>query len=243
MGRLTYKNQDGTWGLNNGYELKKAPKELYGALCKLKDYEETGLDPGKAAELDEMYLAKCREINELQRQVNDLQMAAGYAVERLEAYRDEADQFGVYGMMTDMIDTIKEVLAPEESEREPEPVQYCFSWDGEEYYSELYQTKEEALQDARAEKQTYRFDEKEVYIAQAAIPNLCWNSNTEYILVSMIEDLIERCGEDGEDGLEVTEEQEAALGKMIDKAVSEWITRYKIKPTCYEVRNPELWEV
>lgn len=137
----------------------------------------------------------------------------------------------------------KETMAPEESEREPETVQYCYSWDGEEYYSSLYKTEKEALQDARAEKQAYRYDEKEVYIAQAVIPNLCWNSNEEYILVSMIEDLIERCGENGEDGLEVTEEQEAALGKMIDQAVWEWIIRYKIKPTCYAVRNPEIWEV
>lgn len=77
MGRLTYKNQDGTWGLNNGYDIKKVPKELYGALCKLKDYEETGLEPDKAAEFDSMYLEKCKEINELKKQVATLQEAAG----------------------------------------------------------------------------------------------------------------------------------------------------------------------
>lgn len=77
MGRLTYKNQDGTWGLNNAYDIKKVPKELYGALCKLKDYEETGLEPDKAAEFDSMYLEKCKEINELKKQVATIQEEAG----------------------------------------------------------------------------------------------------------------------------------------------------------------------
>lgn len=76
MERLTYHNPDGDWGLN-GYDIKKVPGELQGFLWKLKDYEDSGLDPDKAAELDEMYLAKCREINELQRKVDELQMVAG----------------------------------------------------------------------------------------------------------------------------------------------------------------------
>lgn len=67
MGRLIYKNPNGTWGLINGYDIKKVPKELYGALCKLKEYEETGLDPNKVAELNELYLAKCQEVNELKK--------------------------------------------------------------------------------------------------------------------------------------------------------------------------------
>lgn len=59
--RLTYKNEDGTWGIK-GYDIKKVPKELYGALCKLKDYEETGLMPSQIFEIDEMYTDKCREL-------------------------------------------------------------------------------------------------------------------------------------------------------------------------------------
>ena len=43
--RVTFKNSDGTWGLCNGYDIKKVPNQLYGALCKLKDYEEKGLSP------------------------------------------------------------------------------------------------------------------------------------------------------------------------------------------------------
>lgn len=61
MGRLTFKESDGTWGLNN-YDIKKVPRELYGAICKLKDYEETGLSPDQIAELDELYHEKCEEL-------------------------------------------------------------------------------------------------------------------------------------------------------------------------------------
>ncbi len=62
MGRLTWKKEDGTWGLINA-DIKECPREFYGALCKLKDYEETGLEPDKIAEIDELYLEKCREVN------------------------------------------------------------------------------------------------------------------------------------------------------------------------------------
>ena len=39
MSRLTWKKENGEWGLK-GYDIKKVPRELYGYMCKLKDYEE-----------------------------------------------------------------------------------------------------------------------------------------------------------------------------------------------------------
>ena len=41
---LTYTNPDGEWGLK-GYDIKQVPAELYGAICKLRDYENTGYQP------------------------------------------------------------------------------------------------------------------------------------------------------------------------------------------------------
>lgn len=41
---LTKKNSDGTWSVN-GINFKDCPKNMYGALCKLRDYETTGLEP------------------------------------------------------------------------------------------------------------------------------------------------------------------------------------------------------
>lgn len=104
MGRLTYKNPDGTWGLNNGYDIKKVPRELYGALCKLKDYEETGLDPDKAEELDGMYLENCWEINELKKQVEELQLAAGQWIPCGERFPETADYILVSFENFDLID-------------------------------------------------------------------------------------------------------------------------------------------
>lgn len=52
MGRLTFKNDNGTWGLKN-YDIKKVPSELYGAICKLKDYEESGFSPKQLMDYEE----------------------------------------------------------------------------------------------------------------------------------------------------------------------------------------------
>lgn len=59
MGRLTFKQANGTWGLVNG-DIKRVPSELYGAICKLKDYEESGLSPEQLEMLNVVY-AKQRE--------------------------------------------------------------------------------------------------------------------------------------------------------------------------------------
>lgn len=84
MKRLTYKNQDGTWGMNNGYDMHKVPSELYGALWKLKDYEETELSPEeileykelgitleKLKEIDKLYTEKCTEVNCLETELRE----------------------------------------------------------------------------------------------------------------------------------------------------------------------------
>ena len=54
MGRLTQKDDKGNWSLKNipwgelfeGRRIEpKARQAIYGALCKLKDYEDTGMSP------------------------------------------------------------------------------------------------------------------------------------------------------------------------------------------------------
>ena len=52
LGRFTYKKEDGSWGLIHG-DIKQVPRNLYGPICKLKDYEETNLTPGECRELKE----------------------------------------------------------------------------------------------------------------------------------------------------------------------------------------------
>ncbi|MDE7436774.1 MAG: DUF551 domain-containing protein [Lachnospiraceae bacterium] len=72
MGTLTFCNEDGTWGLKN-YDITKAPSELYGAICKLKDYEGTGLAPEQILEIDKLYRDRLKEIEDLKQR-----LAAGF---------------------------------------------------------------------------------------------------------------------------------------------------------------------
>lgn len=44
MARLTQKEPSGKWSIR-GVDLQAVPPEVYGALCKLLAYEDTGLDP------------------------------------------------------------------------------------------------------------------------------------------------------------------------------------------------------
>ena len=74
MGRLTQKDESGNWSLSNipwgelfeGRRIgQKARQAISGALCKLKDYEDTGLEPGDLQEMDEEYQKLAKEVAEL----------------------------------------------------------------------------------------------------------------------------------------------------------------------------------
>ncbi|WP_125115988.1 hypothetical protein [Agathobaculum sp. Marseille-P7918] len=50
MSKLIYREPNGNWGVK-GVSWAEIPDGLYGALYKLKDYEETGLNPAHVKEL------------------------------------------------------------------------------------------------------------------------------------------------------------------------------------------------
>lgn len=71
MGRLTQKDDKGNWSLKNitwgelfeGRRISlKARQAIYGALCKLKEYEDTGLEPRNLQEMDEEYQKLAKEV-------------------------------------------------------------------------------------------------------------------------------------------------------------------------------------
>lgn len=66
MARLTYRTPDGNWGVR-GIDVKQMPAAVYGALCKLKDYEDTGLEPSQLYQMDEAYRDMCKELAELKK--------------------------------------------------------------------------------------------------------------------------------------------------------------------------------
>lgn len=49
--RLTYE-KDEEWGLK-GYDIKQVPGELYGFMCKLHEYEKSGMTPDEVADMKE----------------------------------------------------------------------------------------------------------------------------------------------------------------------------------------------
>ena len=68
--RMTWKKEDGTWGLEGmDFEWSKLSPSLYGALCKLKDYEEICDSPSKLREIDNLYLDKCEEVAMLEQEI------------------------------------------------------------------------------------------------------------------------------------------------------------------------------
>lgn len=111
--------------------------------------------------------------------------------------------------------------------------EYSFSKQGE-YFEGRFSTKAEAIKQALA---SYK-DIETVYIGKVEEPALTWNSNEDCITESMYEGLYDQCGEAAE-CFEVTEEQELALGKMIDEAVKAWIDKEKIVPSCWRVVDIE----
>lgn len=67
MSRLTQKDDSGNWSLKGlpwkdtyvGKVITRNTEEkIYGALCKLRDYEESGLDPEQVQQLKELYTAE-----------------------------------------------------------------------------------------------------------------------------------------------------------------------------------------
>lgn len=107
MGRLTWKNPDGTWGLKN-MDIQDVSRELYGAVCKLKDYEETGLMPEQIVEMDELYLEKCKEVAKLQKELETLS-AKMEGKELIEKMAEEIEN--CYGRETELTKRAREYLS------------------------------------------------------------------------------------------------------------------------------------
>lgn len=89
MNKITYDTPQGEWGIN-GINIKDVPRPLYGAMCKLHEYEKTGLDPDDIYELDKMYRDKCEQVNKLQ----DVNLILHDKYEALE------DQLSEYQLMS-----------------------------------------------------------------------------------------------------------------------------------------------
>ena len=95
--------KNGEWGLN-GMDIKDVPNNLYGAICKLHNYERLGLEPEEIEMLDELYLEKCKEVTALKEELkaygafdkthfsDDYNRAVDEALEQIKSLLNEVEQ-------------------------------------------------------------------------------------------------------------------------------------------------------
>lgn len=79
--RLTETDSQGNWALKGvkwkylrkGAVIKEQTAErLYGAVAKLRDYENTGLTPEQIEEMDRLYGEKCKELAMWKKRADEL---------------------------------------------------------------------------------------------------------------------------------------------------------------------------
>ncbi len=80
MGSLIERDNCGNWWLKDvpwvavsagATIMKETWEKIYGALCKLKDYEESGLTPDQLLYVDEEYTKMCKEVAGLKEMLNN----------------------------------------------------------------------------------------------------------------------------------------------------------------------------
>ena len=92
--KLTWSKPNGTWGLKN-YDIHDVPKELYGPLYKLHNYEKTGLSPEEVEDLKErQQLSRyCGEEKQLiEAMAEEIENCYGRETELSERARDYLDK-------------------------------------------------------------------------------------------------------------------------------------------------------
>jgi hypothetical protein len=91
MGRLTERDQHGNWRINGlpweklhtgEIVTQEMGEKIYGALAKLKVYEDLELTPEQIRELDELYRKKCEEVAKLDKELSRVSKMYMSALER-----------------------------------------------------------------------------------------------------------------------------------------------------------------
>ena len=88
---LTYMFPDGTWGMR-GYDIKQIPQELYGALCKLRDYEKTGYQPNEIPDISQIIKNITTSANSRNEETGERMITLERAVRIIEGRTLEEDE-------------------------------------------------------------------------------------------------------------------------------------------------------
>lgn len=117
---------------------------------------------------------------------------------------------------------------------------WCYSLDGANYISDFFDTKEQAIEDA---KLAYGKDSiiNEIWVGKAIESKLSWTIDGECFVENIVDTLENEVGNWAE-CFSVTDEEENGLTEMINEAVEKWIQKYNIKSNCYTIENvTKIW--
>lgn len=104
--KLTWSKPNGTWGLKN-YDIHDVPKELYGPLYKLHNYEKTGLSPEEVEDLKERQQSS-RYCGESSRYCGESSRYCGEEKQLIEAMAEEIEN--CYGRETELSERARDYL-------------------------------------------------------------------------------------------------------------------------------------
>lgn len=114
--RLTQKSPDGAWHLR-GVDLAALPPEVYGALCKLLAYEDTGMDPDEVETMK--YAAACappmtdrerRLTGRIEEQADRIEQLYNAGERIHKAYEDALDKRFMPCIVEEIMNEVKEEL-------------------------------------------------------------------------------------------------------------------------------------
>lgn len=120
---------------------------------------------------------------------------------------------------------------------------WCYSLDGERFDG-TFETKEEAIEEAKRERENYckmRVEETIViYVGQPVVPSV--SMDAEWNIERLSEQLYDQCGEYA-DTWEPSKEDVVLLQSKLDDVLKKWMEETRNEPGCYTVEDIEKVEI
>lgn len=117
---------------------------------------------------------------------------------------------------------------------------YCYSFDDDYYISGTFDSKEEAIEEAKKEFKKYNWEndypEKIIYLAEAFL----YEDNFDSLADNLIEDMQEKALDDNEyagNYMELSEEHREIFEKRLEKMIKDFQKEFGYEPNFYEIER------
>lgn len=118
--------------------------------------------------------------------------------------------------------------------------QYCYSFDGDYYTSDLFDTKEEAIQAAREEAKEMKENLSIFYLGVANKYEENCGGLANSVAEILNESAWDKVGEFSEGYMELTNEQEKILEERLKKVVLDFQKEFNHEPSFYTISDVEV---